>query len=82
MCIRDSYRGVDTNNVAAPNSFGDYLSSREDDVVKALLDAGDKAVNSAPGAIQKVYSSMRGKAGKIVSPALPELGAIVEKYAG
>ncbi|MCP1388480.1 hypothetical protein M5J20_09840 [Corynebacterium sp. TA-R-1] len=77
----DGYQGVDTDNVAAPNTFGGYLSSREDDVVNALLDAGDKAVNQAPGAIQKMYSTMRGKAGKIVGPVLPELGEIVEKYA-
>lgn len=61
--------------------FGAYLASREDDVVNALLSAGDAATERMPGAIRKVYSTLRGKAGKIVGPALPQFGGIVEKYA-
>ena len=63
------------------NGFGNYLVSREDDVVKSLLDAGDNATNQMPGALQKVYSSLRGKAAKIAGPALSELGDIIERYA-
>lgn len=70
------YKGSDSAN------FGAYLSSQEDEVVAAVLDAGDAAIKDAPGAIQKVYSSMRGKAAGILGPALPEVGQILEKYAG
>ena len=61
--------------------FGEFLSGREDDVVKAMLDAGDKQADSMPGAIKKVYSTLRGKAAKIVGPSLPQLGEIVERFA-
>ena len=46
-----------------------------------MLDAGDKQVDSLPGPVQKVYSSLRGKATDIAGPALPELGGIVERFA-
>lgn len=62
-------------------NFGAYLSHNEDDVVEKILNAADSATGEMPGAVQKVYSSLRGKAGKIIGPALPEFGAIVEKYA-
>lgn len=61
--------------------FGSYLVSREGEVVEAMLGAADKATSDMPSAIQKAYSSLRGKAGKIVSPALPELGDIIERHA-
>lgn len=61
--------------------FGQFLAGREDDVVKAMLDAGDKQADSMPGAIKKVYSTLRGKAAKIVGPSLPQLGEIVERFA-
>lgn len=61
--------------------FGEFLSGREDEVVKAMLEAGDKQVDSMPGPVKKVYSTLRGKAAKIVGPALPEFGRIVERFA-
>lgn len=61
--------------------FGEFLAGREDEVIKAMLDAGDKQVDSLPGPVQKVYSSLRGKATDIAGPALPELGGIVERFA-
>ena len=61
--------------------FGDFLAGREDEVVKAILDAGDQQADSMPGPVKKVYSTLRGKAAKIVSPALPEFGEIVERFA-
>lgn len=61
--------------------FGQFLSAREDDVVKAMLDAGDKEADSMPGPVKKVYSTLRGKAAKIVGPSLPEFGDIVERFA-
>lgn len=79
----DAHRGNSTSGTSGTGSgFGDYLASRSDEVVAALLDTADGTINRAPGAIQKLYSTMRGKAEKIVVPALPELGAIVEKHAG
>ena len=61
--------------------FGDFLAGREDEVVKAILDAGDQQADSMPGPVKKVYSTLRGKAAKIVGPALPEFGEIVERFA-
>lgn len=62
------------------NGFGNFLNSREGDVVEALLNAADKSTDEMPTAVQKAYSSVRGKAGKIVGPALPDLGTIIERY--
>lgn len=61
--------------------FGQFLAGREDEVVKAILDAGDQQADSMPGPVKKVYSTLRGKAAKIVGPALPEFGEIVERFA-
>ena len=61
--------------------FGSYLVSRENEVVEAMLGAADKATSDMPSAMQQAYSTLRGKAGKIVSPALPELGDIIERHA-
>lgn len=63
------------------SGFGSFLGSRESDVVASILNAGDKALDSMPGPVKKVYTSLRGKAAKIVGPALPEFGNIVERYA-
>ena len=49
--------------------------------VEKILNAADGATGEMPSAIQKVYSTLRGKVGKIVAPALPELGNIIERYA-
>lgn len=65
----------------ASTGFGDYLSSRSDDVINDVLQLGDGLVHKAPAAMQKIYSSLRSKVGKILTPALPELGGIVEKHA-
>lgn len=79
---RGNSNGTSTRTSGTGSGFGDYLASRSDEVVAALLDTADGTINRAPGAIQKLYSAMRGKAEKVVGPALPELGAIVEKHAG
>lgn len=68
-------------NASDEQNFGQFLSAREDEVVKSMLDAGDSAVDSMPGPVKKVYSTLRGKASKIVGPALPELGNIAERHA-
>ncbi|WP_342318754.1 DUF6918 family protein [Corynebacterium mayonis] len=61
--------------------FGNYLASREKEVTEKALFLGDKNSAKAPAAIQKLYSSLRGKVGKIIAPALPELGGIIERNA-
>ncbi|MDK6492708.1 MULTISPECIES: DUF6918 family protein [Corynebacterium] len=61
--------------------FGGFLAANEDSVIDSVLKAGDTAIESMPSALKKVYSTLRGKAKKIVSPALPDLGRVVEKYA-
>ena len=65
------------------SSFGDYLVKRGDEVSEALL-----AVSDAHGAqsnrpiIVKAYNAVRGSAAKHITAALPNLGALVQKYAG
>lgn len=63
------------------NSFGDYLADNEEKVTDSVLKIGDSFSGRAPAPAQKVYSSMRGKIGGIIAPALPEFGAIIERHA-
>ena len=62
--------------------FGDYLSKRPDEVCEALLAVTDNmaAVSQRPTII-KAYKAVRGGAAKNMEPALPGLGAMVQKYA-
>lgn len=76
----ERYTSSSSEADGATNGFGDFLNSREGDVVESLLTAADKSTDQMPTAVQKAYSSVRGKAGKIVGPALPELGSIIERY--
>lgn len=62
------------------NSFGDYLADNEEKVTDSVLKIGDSFTDRAPAPAQKVYSSMRGKIGGIIAPALPEFGAIIERH--
>ncbi|MCT2338168.1 DUF6918 family protein [Corynebacterium sp. p3-SID1056] len=62
------------------SDFGSYLATHEKEVVDDLVKAADAAVDSLPGPVKKVYTSLRNKAAKIVGPALPELGQIVQKH--
>lgn len=71
----ESYEGSGTG------SFGAHLADNEDSVTESVLKIGDSFADRAPGPVQKVYSSMRGKVGKIVAPALPEFGDIIERHA-
>ncbi|WP_235840656.1 DUF6918 family protein [Corynebacterium liangguodongii] len=61
--------------------FGNYLASRQSEVVSSVLALGDKFAERAPGPARGVYSSLRGKAEKILAPVLPELGDILERHA-
>ena len=63
------------------SSFGDYLSKRGGEVADALLTVtDDMAERSDRGAVVKAYKSVRGGAGKHIEAALPNLGALVQKY--
>lgn len=66
---------------ASSAGFGNYLASRGDDVVASLLEVGDRAAESGPASAGRVYTSLRGKAVKILAPVLPELGDIIERHA-
>jgi hypothetical protein len=62
--------------------FGDYLAKNEDEVCEALLAITDeRGRNSGRPVIVKAYNTVRGSAAKHVKAALPDVGALVERYA-
>ena len=62
--------------------FGDYLAKRGDEVSESLLAVtDDMAAKSGRATIVKAYQLVRGSASKNIEPALPALGALVQKYA-
>lgn len=64
-------------------SFGDYLAKNAEQVSESLLEITDaRAEGSDRPVIVKAYKSVRGGAAKNVQAALPQLGALVQKYAG
>jgi len=65
------------------SGFGDYLVKRGDEVSGALLSVTDaRAAASDRPTIIKAYRTVRGGAAKHVAAALPNLGHLVQKYAG
>jgi hypothetical protein len=63
--------------------FGDYLAKRGDEVSEALLSVTDaRAKTSERPVIIRAYGTVRGGAAKNIMAALPNVGALVEKYAG
>jgi Family of unknown function (DUF6918) len=64
-------------------SFGDYLAKNSEQASESLLRVTDaRAEGSGRAVIVKAYKSVRGGAAKNVQAALPELGALVQRYAG
>jgi hypothetical protein len=64
------------------SEFGDYLAKRGDEVAEALLVVTDTmAGGSERATVVKAYRSVRGGASKHIEAALPNLGAMVQKYA-
>jgi hypothetical protein len=62
--------------------FGDYLAKRSGEVAEALLAVTDQmAGESQRPTIVRAYKAVRGGAGKHIEAALPNLGAMVQKYA-
>ena len=65
------------------SGFGDYLVKRGDEVSEALLSVTDaRAAASSRPTIIKAYRSVRGGAAKHITAALPNLGNLIQKYAG
>lgn len=64
------------------SEFGDYLAKRGEEVSEALLSVTDeRGRNSGRPVITKAYGKVRGSAAKHVVAALPQVGALVQKYA-
>jgi len=64
------------------SEFGDYLAKRSDEVSEALLSVTDDMRNrSKRPAIIRAYKAVRNGAAKHIEAALPNLGAMVQKYA-
>jgi len=63
------------------SGFGDYLVKRSDEVSEALLTVTDaRAEVCERPTILKAYRTVRGGAARHVAAALPNLGALVQKY--
>jgi hypothetical protein len=70
-------------SASGSSGFGDYLAKRGEEVSAALLSVTDaRAATSERPTIVKAYRAVRGSAAKHVTAALPNLGALVQKYAG
>jgi len=62
--------------------FGDHLVQRGPEVSQSLLSVTDaRAAASGRPTITRAYGSVRGSAAKHVEAALPQVGALVQKYA-
>ena len=69
-------------NATGGAEFGDYLAKRPEEVCEALLAVTDaKAQESGRPTVVKLYKAVRGGATKHIEAALPNLGAMVQKYA-
>ena len=65
------------------SAFGDYLAKHGDEVSEALLSVTDaRGAASERPTIVKAYNKVRPSAAKHVTAALPNVGALVQKYAG
>jgi hypothetical protein len=65
------------------SEFGDYLAKHGEEVSQALLSVTDaRAAASGRLTVIKAYGSVRGSATKHIEAALPQVGALVMRYAG
>jgi len=72
----------DDFQASGSGDFGDYLVKRGDEVSAALLVVTDgMARESGRATVVKAYGAVRNGAGKHIQAALPNLGAMVQKYA-
>lgn len=64
------------------SEFGDYLAKRPEEVAEALLAVTDaKGRESSRPTVVRLYNAVRGGATKHIEAALPNLGAMVQRYA-
>ncbi|MGD0701330.1 MAG: hypothetical protein ABSA02_15775 [Trebonia sp.] len=69
-------------NATGGAGFGDYLAKRPEEVSEALLAVTDaKGRESRRPTVVKLYNAVRGGATKHIEAALPNLGAMVQRYA-
>jgi len=69
-------------NASGGAEFGDYLAKRSNEVSEALLAVTDDMRDrSRRPTVIKAYNAVRKGAGKHIEAALPNLGAMVQKYA-
>jgi hypothetical protein len=69
-------------NATGGSQFGDYLGKRPEEISEALLAVTDaKGRESSRPTVVKMYNAVRGGATKHIEAALPNLGAMVQKYA-
>jgi hypothetical protein len=62
--------------------FGDYLARRGEQVSESLLAVTDQmASTSSRAVVVRAYNGIRGGAARNIEAALPNLGALVQKYA-
>jgi hypothetical protein len=72
----------DDFQTSGSSDFGDYLVKRGDEVSASLLVVTDEmARESGRATVVKAYGAVRNGAGKHIQAALPNLGAMVQKYA-
>jgi len=63
--------------------FGDYLAGRGEQVAESLLSVTDQMASTSNRAtVVKAYNAVRGGAAKNIEAALPNVGAMIQKYAG
>lgn len=66
---------------AGAADFGAYLEPRSGEVAESLLNVSDRQIGEMNNqAVEKVYSSLRGRGSALLSPHVPELGRILEKH--
>ncbi len=69
-------------NACGGSEFGDYLAKRGEEVSEAVLSVTDaRGAASGRPAVIKAYKAVRGGAARHVTAALPQVGALVQKYA-
>jgi len=65
------------------SDFGDYLAKRGAEASDAMLSVTDaRAAASDRPTVIKAYKTVRGSAAKHIEATLPQVGALVMKYAG
>jgi hypothetical protein len=70
-------------SASGSSGFGDYLVKRGDEVSEALLSVTDEhGAQSNRPVVVKAYNAVRGSAAKHITAALPNLGTLVQHYAG